>query len=84
MNTFTLNHLDDIYFFKVPEIQNEQIIQKSIHNVLLCDSSGSMNPYWINVANGWNKLVEKLDGTVSIILFDNKVYRYKGKTLPLY
>lgn len=43
-----------------------------------------MKPYWISVANEWNKLVEKLDRTVLIILFDNEVYRYKGKTLLLY
>lgn len=84
MASFTINQLSDNYFLKVPEITQEQIIPKSSHNILLCDTSGSMGSYWAKVANGWNSLVEKLDGTVSIILFENKAYRYAGKTLPLY
>lgn len=84
MASFTINQLSDNYFFKVPEIAHEQIIPKSVHNILLCDSSGSMASYWAKVANGWNSLVEKLDGTISIILFENKAFRYAGKTLPLY
>lgn len=84
MASFTINQLTDNYFFKVPEIAHEQIVPKSSHNILLCDTSGSMSSYWAKVANGWNSLVEKLDGTVSIILFENKAFRYQGKTLPLY
>jgi hypothetical protein len=84
MASFTINQLSDNYFFKVPEITQEQIVPKSVHNILLCDTSGSMGSYWAKVANGWNSLVEKLDGTVSIILFENKAFRYAGKTLPLY
>ena len=84
MSSFTINKLADNYFFKVPEIFQEQIIPKSTHNILLCDTSGSMSNYWAKVANGWNSLVEKLDGTVTIILFDNNAFIYAGKTLPLY
>ena len=83
-SSFIINHLDDNYFFKVPEITQKQIIQKKVHNILLCDSSGSMRSYWAKVANGWNNLVSKLDGSVSIILFENLAFRYPGKTLPLY
>ena len=84
MTSFVINQLNNNYFFKVPEIAQGQIIQKKIHNILLCDTSGSMNIYWKKVASGWNNLVEKLDGTVSIILFDDKSFKYDGKTLPLY
>lgn len=84
MSTFSINKLEDNYFFKVPEITHEQIIPKSAHNILLCDTSGSMSSYWAKVANGWNGLVEKLNGTVSIILFESRAYKFMGKTLPLY
>lgn len=84
MASFTINKLSDNYFFKVPEIIQDVIVPKSVHNILLCDSSGSMSSYWAKVAKGWNNLVEKLDGTISIILFENKVHRFSGKTLPLY
>lgn len=84
MSSFTINQLSDDLFFKVPEIVQQQIVPKSVHNILLCDTSGSMSGYWSKVANGWNKLVEKLDGTVTIILFESHAFRYAGKTLPLY
>lgn len=82
--SFTINQLGENYFFKVPEITQIGIIQKKVHNILLCDSSGSMGSYWAKVANGWNNLVSKLDGTVSIILFEDKAFKFTGKTLPLY
>jgi len=84
MTSFTINKLSDNLFFKVPEIVHQHIIPKSVHNILLCDTSSSMSGYWAKVANGWNSLVEKLDGTISIILFDNGVHNYPGKILPLY
>lgn len=82
MSSFNIIKLEDNYFFKVPEIKQEQIVIKNVHNILLCDSSGSMGSYWAKVAQGWNNLVEKLDGTVSLILFSDNAYRYDGKTLP--
>jgi uncharacterized protein YacL (UPF0231 family) len=82
--TFVISQLGSDLFFKVPEITSEQIVQKKVHNILLCDSSGSMSGYWAKVANGWNSLVEKLNGEVSIILFHNHAFRYTGRTLPLY
>jgi hypothetical protein len=51
---------------------------------VLCDTSRSMSGYWAKVADGWNSIVKKLDGGVSIILFENKASRHTGKTLPLY
>lgn len=60
------------------------MIHKKVHNILLSDASGSMSGYWAKVAKGWNSLVEKLDGGVSIILFGNKAFRYSGTILPLY
>ncbi len=84
MTSFVINQLGNNYFFKVPEITHGEIIQKKVHNILLCDTSGSMSGYWAKVASGWNNLVSKLDGTVTIILFENKAFRYAGKTLPLY
>ena len=84
MTSFTINQLEDYFFFKVPEIINDQILPKSVHNILLCDTSGSMGSYWAKVASGWNKLVEKLDGTVKIILFHTNAFTYPGKILPLY
>jgi len=84
MSSFSINQLSNNYFFKVPEVSQEQIVQKKVHNILLCDSSGSMSSYWSKVAMGWNNLVDKLNGSISIILFENKAFRYAGKTLPLY
>ena len=84
MSSFIISQLGQDYFFKVPEVKQEQIIHKNIHNILLCDSSGSMGSYWAKVAQGWNNLVEKLDGSVSLILFSDNVFRYAGKTLPLH
>lgn len=84
MSSFIISQLKQDYFFKVPEIKHEQIVQKNVHNILLCDSSGSMCSYWAKVAQGWNNMVEKLDGTFSIILFADNVFRYAGKTLPLH
>jgi predicted RNase H-like HicB family nuclease len=85
MSSFTISVLaDGNFFFKVPEVTQEEIIPKNIHNILLCDSSGSMGSYWAKVASGWNKLVEKLDGSVSLILFSDNAFRYPGKTLPLH
>ena len=85
MSSFIISELTlSYYFFKVPEITQEQIIPKKVHNILLCDSSGSMSEYWAKVANGWNGLVEKLDGSVSLILFSNTAFRHPGKTLPLH
>ena len=83
-NNFNIYKLGLNYFGKIPEITNTNIKTKKIHNILLCDSSGSMSSYWSKVANEWNKLVEKLDGTVSIILFSDRVYKYGGKTLPIH
>jgi hypothetical protein len=82
MSSFVISQLGSDYFFKVPEIVQEQIIHKNIHNILLCDSSGSMGSYWAKVAQGWNNLVDKLDGSVSLILFSDNAFRYAGKTLP--
>jgi uncharacterized protein with von Willebrand factor type A (vWA) domain len=84
MSSFVISQLDSDYLFKVPEIFQEQIVPKNIHNILLCDSSGSMSSYWAKVAQGWNNLVEKLDGSVSLILFSDNAFRYAGKTLPLH
>lgn len=84
MSSFTINKLDNKYFFKVPEIIEKEIIKKNIHNILLCDSSGSMSTYWSKVANGWNTLVEKLNGSVSLILFESVAFKLSGKTLPFY
>jgi hypothetical protein len=84
MTSFVINQLGKDYFFKVPEITQGHIVQKKVHNILLCDTSGSMGGYWAKVANGWNSLVDKLDGTVGIILFESKAIRYAGKTLPLF
>lgn len=84
MASFTINQLGSDYFFNVPGIVHDQIVPKSNHNILLCDTSGSMGTYWAKVAQGWNSLVEKLDGTVSIILFENSAFIHPGKTLPLY
>lgn len=84
MSSFVISQLKQDYFFKVPEIVQEQIVPKNIHNILLCDSSGSMSSYWAKVAQGWNNLVEKLDGSVSLILFSDNAFRYAGKTLPLH
>lgn len=84
MSSFVISQLTQDYFFKVPEITQEQIVQKNVHNILLCDSSGSMGSYWAKVATGWNKLVEKLDGSVSIILFSDNACSYAGKTLPMH
>ena len=82
-NTFTIKKLGSEYFFKVPSLNKAQIVQLKIHNILLCDASGSMNGYWAKVASEWNKFVEKLDGSVSILLFDSVVSKYAGRTLPL-
>ena len=84
MSSFVISQLEQVYFFKVPEIVHDQIIPKNIHNILLCDSSGSMSSYWAKVAQGWNKLVEKLDGSTSLILFTDQAFRLAGKTLPLH
>ena len=84
MSSFVISQLESDYLFKVPEILQEQIVPKNIHNILLCDSSGSMSSYWAKVAQGWNNLVEKLDGSVSLILFSDNAFRYAGKTLPLH
>ncbi len=80
--TFPLYQLGPNYFFKVPVIQSNGLINKKVHNILLCDSSGSMGPYWKNVATGWNSIVDSIDGTFSIMLFDNNVHVIGGKTLP--
>lgn len=82
MSSFTISKLEPDYFFKIPEINDELIVSKNVHNILLCDSSGSMSSYWTKVAKGWNNLVEKIDGTVSLILFSDDVYKCPGKTLP--
>lgn len=82
--TFTIYELDQDFFFKVPEIKQETITQTNIHNILLYDSSGSMISYWTKIAKSWNKFVEKLNGSTSIILFSNNAFRHTGKTLPLY
>ena len=84
MSSFVVSQLKQDYFFKVPEVKQEQIVPKNVHNILLCDSSGSMGSYWAKVAQGWNNLVEKLDGSVSLILFSDNAFRYAGKTLPLH
>ncbi len=84
MSSFVIYQLiDGDFVFKVPEIIQEQIVHKKVHNILLCDSSGSMDSYWAKVASGWNNLIEKLDGSVSLILFSEIAYKYAGKTLPL-
>jgi hypothetical protein len=83
MSSFVISQLSQDYFFKVPEIKtNGEIIPRNIRNFLLCDSSGSMSSYWSKVVKGWNKLTETLDGSISIILFSDCVYKYPGKTLP--
>lgn len=84
MSLFRIYELGPNYFFQVPSIKNEQVVQNKIHNILLCDASGSMNPYWSMVANTWNNFVSKLDGSVNIILFESDVVQYAGKTLPLH
>jgi len=84
MTSFVISKLEEDYFFKVPEIDQEQIVELKVHNVLLCDSSGSMGEYWTRVAKAWNKFVENLNGSVSIILFADQAYRYAGSTLPLF
>ncbi len=81
--TFPLYQLGTNYFFKVPVILSNGLINKKIHNILLCDSSGSMSSYWNKVASGWNSIVDSIDGTFSILLFDNKVRTISGKTLPI-
>lgn len=80
---FPLYQLGPNYFFKVPVIQSSGLINKQIHNILLCDTSGSMGSYWTKVASGWNSIVDSIDGTFSILLFDNTVKPISGKTLPL-
>jgi len=82
MSSFVINQLEQDYFFKVPEISHKLIIPKNIHNILLCDSSGSMKPYWAKVAQGWNNMSDKLEGSVSIILFTDNVFRHEGRILP--
>ena len=84
MSSFIISQLGQDCYFMVPEIKQEQIVHKNVHNILLCDSSGSMSSYWSKVAQGWNNLVEKLDGTISLILFADTAFRYAGKTLPLH
>lgn len=81
--TFPLYQLGSNYFFKVPVIQSNGLVTKQIHNIVLCDTSGSMGSYWAKVANGWNFIVNSIDGTFSILLFDNTVKPISGKTLPL-
>ena len=81
--TFPLYQLGSNYFFKVPIIQSNGLTNKKIHNILLCDSSGSMSSYWDKVATGWNSIVDSIDGTFSILLFDNYVKTISGKTLPI-
>ncbi len=80
---FPLYQLGPNYFFKVPIIQSNGLVNKQIHNILLCDTSGSMHTYWSKVANGWNSIVDSIDGTFSILLFDNTIKPISGKTLPL-
>ena len=83
MSVCTIFQLNDKFFLKVPIISENNLKQQTVHNILLCDSSGSMSEYWNKVANEWNNLVNTLNGTVSIILFERKVIRLNGKTLPL-
>lgn len=83
MNTCKIIQLGENLVCKVPYIKEDSLRETLTHNILLCDSSGSMGSYWKNVATEWNNLVSTLEGTVSIILFDNKTYKLNGKNLPL-
>lgn len=73
----------DVLFFKAVTDQNT-MMKSTISNILLCDTSGSMVGYWSDVAESWNKFVATIDGTVTILLFDDIVTKIKGKTLPRY
>lgn len=81
--TFNIYQVGDKQFFKVPLINKKNICDTSIHNILVCDTSGSMNLYWSYVANGWNKFIQTAEGSTSILLFDDVVHRITGKTLPI-
>ena len=74
-----LDFIPKILFY---DYTKKKILVEKKHNILICDSSGSMGSYWAKIAREWNKLVENLDGSVSIILFSDKIVRYPGKVLP--
>jgi hypothetical protein len=82
MNYCKIYQLSDNYIVKVEDFKDECIQERNIHNILLCDSSGSMASYWKSVSTGWNNLVKTLEGTVTILLFDTQVYNIKGRNLP--
>ena len=83
-NSYQINQIGGIgYFFKVPDIKSSTIQFTRTVNILVADSSGSMSGYWMNMAKGWNRMVEGLDGEVSILLFDSVVHRLTGRILPI-
>lgn len=82
MQRINFNRLGNTLFGKVSN-SNIQNNTTKTHNILLCDSSGSMEKYWKEISQSWNQNVHRLDGDVKIILFDNNTQIYNGRKLPL-
>lgn len=80
-NTFYYQLNDDI-FFQVPITESNESDNVKVHNILLCDASGSMKSYWYFVEQYWDTLVNKLNGEFTLILFSDRAKVYnETKTL---
>lgn len=91
MSEIQINKLGDKYFCKINKdidikpqanIQATKYSKDDIQNILLCDTSGSMDSYWKEIATFWNDFVKQLDEKVKIILFDDEIKHINESTLP--